>query len=67
MFQTLVWNGGLCVMPGTHELPRCKQTGYQMELLGNHIFPLQQPNWSQQAAGNYTHSDLIISDSFPDT
>jgi len=57
MFQTLVWNGGLCVMPGTHELPRCKQTGYQMELLGNHIFPLQQPNWSQQAAGNYTHSD----------
>jgi hypothetical protein len=28
MFQTLVWNGGLCVMPGTHKkTPASKLAG----------------------------------------
>jgi len=29
LFPTLVGNGGLCVMPGTHEEPRSKLTGYR--------------------------------------
>jgi len=45
-----LWNGGLCVMPGTHELPRSKLTGYQTQTLFVAL----------QAAGNSTLMGLKL-------